>query len=137
MQRDDVVRGFDLSGSVTYADAITRRNTAFPAAQGKRLPSVPNRKAVAVATWHPADRIALTAAGRYASRNYATLDNSDTVGNTYQGLYRYLVFDLRAQVKVTPHYTLAVGVDDVGNDRYFLFHPLPRRTFHADVTVTL
>ncbi len=26
------------------------------------------------------------------------------------------------------------GIDNVGNDRYFLFHPIPQRTFRADVT---
>ncbi|WP_374945006.1 TonB-dependent receptor [Sphingomonas sp.] len=128
---------FDLSGSVTYADAVTRKDTAFPAAVGQRLPSVPRWKATAVATWRPVDRFALTAAARYASRNYATLDNSDTVGNTYQGFYKYLVVDLRATVRATDRYTFALGVDNAGNDRYFLFHPFPQRTVHADVTVTL
>lgn len=124
----------DLSGSVTYADAITRADAAFPAAIGKLLPSVPHWKATAVVTWRPDPAVALTAAARYASRNYATLDNSDSVGNTYQGFYRYFVVDLRAAFKVADHYTFAVGVDNVGNDRYFLFHPFPQRSFSADVT---
>ena len=79
--------------------------------------------------------MALTAAGRYASRLYGTLDNSDVVGNTYQGFYKYLVIDLRAQFVVANSYTLGIGVDNVGNDRYFLFHPFPQRTLHADLTL--
>lgn len=134
IQRTDIVDRFDLSASVTYADATTRANTAFPAAIGKRLPQVPEWKATLVGTWRPADGIALTAAGRYASRFYGTLDNSDVVGNTYQGFYKYLVVDLRAQFRVGDHYTLGLGVDNVGNDRYFLFHPFPQRSFQADVT---
>ncbi len=106
----------------------------FPASVGKRLPQVPAWKATLVGTWRPADGIALTAAGRYASRFYGTLDNSDVVGNTYQGFYKYLVVDLRAQFRVGDHYTLGLGVDNVGNDRYFLFHPFPQRSFQADLT---
>ena len=134
VQRIDIVDRFDISASVTYADATTRANPAFPASVGKRLPQVPRWKATLVGTWRPADGIALTAAGRYASRFYGTLDNSDVVGNTYQGFYKYLVVDLRAQFRVGDHYTLGLGVDNVGNDRYFLFHPFPQRSFQADLT---
>lgn len=134
VQRTDIIDRFDLSASVTYADATTRANTAFPASIGKRLPQVPAWKATLVGTWRPADGIALTAAGRYASRLYGALDNSDVVGNTYQGFYKYLVVDLRAQFRVGDHYTLGLGVDNVGNDRYFLFHPFPQRSVQADLT---
>jgi iron complex outermembrane receptor protein len=137
VQRVDLVSRFDLTGSVTYADATTRANAAFPASVGKRLPQVPEWKATLVGTWRPVEGVSLTAAGRYASRFYGTLDNSDVVGNTYQGFYKYLVVDLRAQFKVGERYTLGLGVDNVGNDRYFLFHPFPQRSLQADLTWTL
>lgn len=127
----------DLSGSATYTDATTRKDLAFPGAVGKTLPSVPRWKATAVVTWRPEDAVTLTVAARYASRNYGTLDNSDAVGNTYQGFYKYLVVDLRAKFRITDHYGFAIGVDNVNNDRYFLFHPFPQRTVHAEVSVTL
>jgi iron complex outermembrane receptor protein len=130
--RHDIVPGVDLQGSVTYADARSVKDTAFPAAQGKLLPSVPHWKATAAVTWHPTDRISLTAATRYSSRNYATLDNSDVVGNTYQGFYKYLVVDARAQLRVTDHFGLSVGVDNLNNDTYFLFHPFPQRSFTVE-----
>jgi len=135
--RTDLLPRFDLTGSVTYADATTRADAAFPAAVGKRIPTVPEWKATAVATWRPVDGVALTAAGRYASRMYGSLDNSDMVGNTYQGFHRYFVVDLRAQFSVAKNYTLGIGVDNVNNDKYFLFHPFPQRTFHADLTIRL
>ena len=134
--RRDLIPRVDVQGSVTYADAITAKDTAFPAAVGKLLPSVPHWKATLVGTWRPVDAVALTAAARYASRNYGSLDNSDIVGNTYQGFYRYFVVDLRAQVRVAPHMRLGLGVDNVNDDRYFLFHPFPQRSFAADVKLT-
>ncbi|CAN5503877.1 TonB-dependent receptor [soil metagenome] len=127
----------DISGSVTYTDATTRKDNAFLAAVGKLLPTVPHWKATAVITWRPTGAIALTTAARYASRNYASLDNSDVVGNTYQGFYKYFVVDLRAAFRITDHYRFAIGVDNVNNDKYFLFHPFPQRSFHADLTVKL
>lgn len=133
IDRRDVLPGFDVAGSVTYADAITSRNSAFPASVGKLLPSVPHWKANAVLTWRPSEKLSLTSAARYASRNYATLDNSDTVGNTYQGFYKYFVIDMRAVFHVNDHFDFALGVDNLNNDRYYLFHPFPQRSFTAQV----
>lgn len=130
---DFPLRRVDLSAGATYADATTRRDDAFPAAVGKRLPSVPEWKANVVLSWRPSPNVSLTAGARYASRNYATLDNSDIVGNTYQGFYQYLVVDLRARFTFAKHYTLAVGIDNVNDDRYFLFHPFPQRAFTAEI----
>ncbi|MFA6124165.1 MAG: TonB-dependent receptor [Sphingomonas sp.] len=134
--RKNIVPRIDVSGSVTYADAITTKDAIFPNAIGKLLPSVPHWKATAVATWRPVDAVALTAAARYASRNYGALNNNDIVGNTYQGFYKYFVVDLRAQFRVAKHLEFGFGIDNVNNDKYFLFHPFPQRSFAADVKLT-
>lgn len=133
LDRRDVVPRIDLSASVTYADAITSKNTAFPAAVGHLLPSVPRWKANAVVSWRPDDAVTLTTAARFASRNYATLDNSDTVGNTYQGFYKYFVVDARAQFRVNNQVEFALGVDNLNNNKYFLFHPFPQRSITAEL----
>lgn len=134
VNRRDIVPGIDLSGSVTYSDARTVKDAGFPAAVGKLLPSVPHWKASAVVTWRPDDALSLTAAARYASRNYATLDNSDRVGNTYQGFYRYFVVDARALFRVNENLEFALGVDNITNDKYFLFHPFPQRSVTVEAT---
>ena len=133
IDRRDVVRTVDVSGSVTYADAITSKDNVFPAAVGKLLPSVPHWKANAVLTWRPVPRVGLTAAARYSSRNYAALDNSDVFADTYQGFDTFFVLDLRATVKLTERIDAAIGVDNVNNDRYFLFHPFPQRSVTASL----
>jgi len=132
-QQSDIVKGVDLSGSLTLVDPRIRANSAFPAAIGKRLPQVPTTKATMVATWRPAPGWSLTAAGRYASRSFGTIDNSDPVSFTFQGFGSYVVADLRAQYRPTPHWRLAVGVDNVADRRYFLFHPFPGRTVSAEI----
>lgn len=133
VERRDVLPRLDLQGSVTYADARTVANAAFPGAVGKLLPSVSHWKLTAVATWRPTERWTVTAAARYAGRNYATLDNSDIVGNTYQGFYKYFVADARVTFQATDRLTLGAGIDNLTNAKYFLFHPFPQRSFAADV----
>ena len=124
---------FDLSGSFTLANPKTVSDPAFPAAEGKLIPQVTRRKATLVATWRPTDRFSLTTAARYASRSYGTIDNSDMIGHTYQGFEGYFVADARALYRTSPHVDVALGVENLTDKRYFLFHPFPGRTFTAEL----
>jgi len=128
-----LVPRLQLSGSLTLADPKVVRDPAFPAAVGKDIPQVPRRRATLVATWHEGEATALTLAARYASRSFATIDNSDVVARAWQGFQGYFVVDARASFRVGPHWQAAVGVENVGDRRYFLFHPFPGRTFTAEL----
>jgi iron complex outermembrane receptor protein len=132
-QRRLLLPQLDLSGSVTLADPTVVRDPAFPAAEGKMLPQVPRRRATLVATWRGPGDTALTLAARYASRSWATIDNSDRVAHAWQGFESYLVGDARASVPVGPHWRWAVGVENLANRKYYLFHPFPQRTFTAEL----
>jgi iron complex outermembrane receptor protein len=128
------VPGLDLSGSLTLADPKTVRDPAFPAAEGKDLPQVPRRRATFLATWHESERASLTLAARYASRSFGTIDNSDPVTHSFQGFEKYFVVDARADFRVSRHWNAAVGVENLGNDKYYLFHPFPQRTLTAELS---
>jgi iron complex outermembrane receptor protein len=129
----DALPGLDLSGSATWTDPRIVDDPVFPAAEGKLIPQVPRRRATLVATWHVDARTDVTLAGRYASRMFGTIDNSDRVGHAYQGFEGYAVLDARMAYRANDHLTLAAGVENLGNDRYFLFHPFPGRVFTAEV----
>jgi len=128
-EKHDLVPRFDLSGSVTFADPKIASDPGFPAAVGKLIPQVPRRKATLVATWRPSERLSITGAARYSSRLFGTINNADVVGHTYQGFEGYFVADARARYRLTPQIDLAVGVENLTDRRYFLFHPFPGRTF--------
>jgi iron complex outermembrane receptor protein len=136
-QKDNVlVRRLELFGSVTYVDAKTVSDPTFVStigttATGKRAPNVPMWRATFGGTYRPDDHWALTMVGRYQSKIYATLDNIDTVQNVYQAFDPYLVFDTRVQYKVGERGSIAFGIDNIFNEKYFLFHPFPQRTYVA------
>jgi iron complex outermembrane receptor protein len=131
--RGAFVEGLDLSGSATWVRARIRRDDAFPAAVGKRLPQLPDWRATATASWRAGDRLTLSATVRYGSRAWATLDNSDVVTHTYQGFDPYLVADLRAVWRIDANWSAAVGVDNLGARDYFEFHPFPQRSVLAEL----
>jgi iron complex outermembrane receptor protein len=127
---DGIAVGHDieLGGSITYADARIQRDAAFPNAVGKRLLQLPRLRSTVVATWKPAPAWSATLAGRYAGREFATIDNSDPYANTYQGFSAFFVADARVTYRVSQHWSAALGVENLFDRRYFLFHPFPGRT---------
>ncbi len=102
-EQDDVlVKGLDLSGSVTYADPVTTADAAFPAAVGRQLPQVPKWRATLVATYQATPRLTFTGALRYSSRVFATVNNADPVTHTFQGFDPYQVADFRDDLSRHP-----------------------------------
>jgi iron complex outermembrane recepter protein len=124
----------DLSGSVTLTRPKILEDAAFPAAEGKDLPQVPRRRATLVLTWRESETASLTLAGRYSSRSFGTIDNSDIVTHTFQGFESYLVADARANFRIGEHWNAAFGIENLTNEKYFLFHPFPQRSFTAELT---
>ncbi|HYD37787.1 MAG TPA: TonB-dependent receptor, partial [Allosphingosinicella sp.] len=132
--RRGVLSGLDVSGSLTLADPEVVEDPAFPAAEGKTLPQVPRRRATLVLSYRPDERTTLTLAGRYASRSFGTIDNGDVVGHTFQGFEGYAVLDARAHFRLTRKWQAALGVENLGNHKYYLFHPFPQRSFTGELT---
>jgi iron complex outermembrane receptor protein len=128
-RKDVLFEGLELSGSFTFVNSRIVEDAAFPAAIGKRTPQVPKWRASLVATYRPDEAWALTLGARYADRSFGTIDNSDIVSHTYQGFEGYFVVDARARYAFDTHWSAALGVDNLNNRKYFIFHPFPQRTF--------
>lgn len=138
VQAHDVLTpGLDLAASATYVDSQIRRDAALPAAEGKQTPQVPRWRWTAVASWRATPRLTLTAAARYSYRVYTTIDNSDVVSHTYQGFDGYFVADARAVLKLNDRWSASLGVDNLTDRRYYLFHPFPGRTVIAQLSYAL
>lgn len=140
-QKDNVlIDRLEVFGSITWADARIVSDPSFigtngSTAAGKRIPNIPEWRVTSGMTYRPDDLWSYTVALRYASKQYSTLDNSDTVKNVFQAFDSYMVVDLRVQRKVTDNVTASFGIDNVNNAKYTLFHPFPERTYVADVRV--
>ncbi|MEJ0042535.1 MAG: TonB-dependent receptor [Rhizomicrobium sp.] len=132
-QANVLIPGLEVTGSVTYADGRIVKDPVFPNAVGKVIPQLPRWRGAAVATYRPDDRLAVTLAARYSDRAFGTIDNSDPVSHTFQGFDGYLVFDTRVQYRVDGNWVASFGIDNINNDKYFLYHPFPQRTFVMEI----
>ena len=138
--RDVLIKGLEFNGNVTYLNARTlaisgrASATAAPgAAIGKQLPNIPEWRATFATTYHPVTRLGVTLAGRYSSQLFATLDNTDVNTNTWQGFGEWFVADARVNWTVDRRWSAGLGVDNVLNRKYFLFHPFPQRTLVGNI----
>jgi iron complex outermembrane receptor protein len=141
-QKNNVlITGLETFGSVTYTDARIVSDPGFVStiggttAVGKRLPNIPLWRVTAGATYRPNAVWAFTAALRHSSKQYSTLDNTDTVQNVFTAFDPFTVVDLRAQYRFSETATASFGIDNVGNAKYTLFHAFPQRTYLADVRI--
>jgi len=127
-QYDALLPGLELMGSLTFVDGRITGDRAFPAAVNKRIPQLPRLRATAAATYR-LDGWSFTLGARYSDRSFGTIDNSDPVSQTFQGFAGYMVLDARVQYRIDENWRVSLGVDNLNNDKYFLYHPFPQRTF--------
>jgi iron complex outermembrane receptor protein len=131
--QDVMVAGLDLAASLTYAHSRTIENANFPASVGKWQPRVPEWRANALATWRFGERWSATLGARYSGKQYNTLDNSDPNAFSFTGTSRFLVADARVRCRIGSRLTAALGIDNIGNEEYWAFHPYTQRTFAAEL----
>jgi iron complex outermembrane receptor protein len=124
----------DFSASITYARSRIEQNDNFPASVGKWQPRVPDWRANALVTYRLGEAWSLTAGGRYSGTQYNTLDNSDTNPYAFTGTSPFIVFDLRARY-ANDRFNAAIGIDNVGDEEYWAFHPYTRRSVIAELGV--
>ncbi|HEV8519746.1 MAG TPA: TonB-dependent receptor [Burkholderiales bacterium] len=141
---DAPIRGLDLSGSVTWVDSKILSDPGFrnvagvlTDVTGKYTPNIPRLKLTALATYRYDARLSGTLGARYSDRVWTTIDNSDPITHTFGGFDSYLVVDARLRYQFDKQWSAALGVDNLNNRKYFLFHPFPQRTFVAELKFAL
>jgi iron complex outermembrane receptor protein len=134
-----LIKGLQLFGSVTYVDsrilsdptwAGTNPLTGLPdTVVGNRVPYVPDWRAKFGFSYRPDDHWVWTAAARYSGKQYSTLDNTDIVSHVYGAFDNYFVVDTKIHYEATKNFSFDLGIDNIFNEQYFLFHPFPGRTY--------
>ena len=74
---------------------------------------------------------------RWQGKMYSTLDNSDYVGGVQGAFDPFFVADLHVRYQFAKSASAEVGVDNLTDAKYFLFHPFPGRTFVASLKLKL
>jgi iron complex outermembrane receptor protein len=124
---DLLINGLDLQASLTLSNSKTLENSMLPASEGKNWPRVPRVRASALASY----RTGLWTGSlgvKHEGRQYNTLDNIDSNPDTYGGVSSFTIANAKLSYSLGKQGSLALGVDNLTDKRYFVAHPYPGRT---------
>ncbi|TDP71242.1 TonB-dependent receptor [Roseateles toxinivorans] len=138
---DLFVKGLELQASLTYADSKIKENSGFVAApgdtQGRQQPRVPKWRASLLVSYPLTPALSASYGARYGSSQYGTLNNSDGNGFAYQGFSKFFSGDLRLRYRIDRQWSVAAGIDNLNNYKYWNFHPYPQRSYSAELSFDL
>ena len=125
---DVAIEGLDVDISATWMDARTVRNPSAPAAEDQMFPRIPEWRVSGSARYDLSPSLKASLGWRYASR-----PNSDLFGlvrgDAYGYQSEYLIVDARVNWDATEAVRFSFGIDNLNNDKAYVAHPLPQRTF--------
>ncbi|WP_338068489.1 MULTISPECIES: TonB-dependent receptor [Dyella] len=130
--RDVWIDGLDLQASAAFNNAKTLNDRQYPLANGKWFPRIPKVRATLVTDYRFAPDWNASLAVRHSGRQYGTLDNSDYV-NTYGAVSAFTVADAKVRWNFAHQWTASVGVDNLTNEHYWVYHPYAGRTWFGEV----
>ncbi|WP_083228677.1 TonB-dependent receptor [Bordetella sp. H567] len=137
-QGQDVgIQGLDVIANLAYTQSKILANSQNPASVGKYFYRIPLWRANLVGIYRFGDKASLTGAVRYSGRQYNTLTNEDSNPDVFGGTSTYTVVDAKFTYKLDRHSEVSVGVDNLFDERYFVYHPYPGRTLYVETRLHL
>lgn len=124
--------GLDLDFNAAWIDAQTVRNASVPASEGVQFPRIPKWRLNGNLRYQLADDWKISTGWRYASRPNTNLEGTQR-GDTYGYTSELMIFDAKLSWQVTDQTEFSFGVDNIGNDKAWVFHPYPQRTFTVEL----
>lgn len=136
---DMLIRGLDISGSVAYIHSRIVQDVAAPGLVDTELPLIPVWRASLLGTYHASNELSYSLGYRFSGRQHSGLLNTTTMqypdpnSNVYGGRSTFGVFDAKVLYKFAKQWSASVGVDNIGNVKYFTLYPYAQRTYFASV----
>ncbi|MGY3040166.1 iron complex outermembrane receptor protein [Rhodanobacter sp. TND4EL1] len=124
--------GLDVQASLAFNNARTLDDSQYPLANGKYFPRIPKVRASVFADYRFAPQWDASLGIRHSGRQYGSLDNSDYV-DSYGAVSSFTVADAKLRWKFAPGWTAALGVDNLTNESYWVYHPYAGRTWFGEL----
>jgi iron complex outermembrane recepter protein len=134
--RDWPIPGMTIEANAAYINSKTIRSDAARAAEGVQFPRIPKWRINANMRYDFSSRVNGAIGLRYASRpntDLFGLQRGDTFGYTSE----LFALDAKLNWDLNDHFRLSVGADNITNNKAWVFHPYPQRTFLIEAGVKL
>ncbi len=126
--RDWPLPGMAIDANAAINDSRTLRNAALPTSEGVFFPRIPRYRLNANLRYAVTERLQAALGARYASRPNTDLEGKQR-GDTFGYTSELFALDARVNWRLDHGLRLSAGVDNITNDRAWVFHPYPQRTF--------
>ncbi len=123
-----LIDGLDMDLNVAFIDAEILSNSSLPASEGKQFPRIPYWRANGSIRYAIADNIKANLGFRMNTETSNNLEHTQ-IGDTFGYASEQFVVDARLSWMATDDAEISFGIDNIGNDRAWAFHPFPQRTF--------
>ncbi len=126
--RDWPIAGLSFDANAALNNSKTLKNTALPASEGVFFPRIPRWRVNGNARYKLSEAVQVNLGARFATRpntDLLGLQRGDTFGYTSE----LFALDARVNWAVTDRVQLSAGVDNITNNRAWVFHPYPQRMF--------
>ena len=127
---DLLIDGLDIDANISLLDSEITENPLNPEFEGNVWPRVPDVRANASVRYSPTEDWLFAAGWRYQDTPYRDLANNpnNSQCSTYFCASGFSFVDLKA-TRHFDQFKVSLGVDNVFDERAFVFHPYPGRTF--------
>lgn len=126
---DLILPGLDIDANVSWIDAEITRNDVNPDLVGNRFPRVPTWRFNASVRYSVSAALDLAANVRHQDTPDRNIENtSNSVCDTYYCVSPFTFVDLKGTAHVGDA-DISLGVDNLLDEKAFVFHPYPGRTF--------
>lgn len=125
------LRGLDLQGSITYAESEVVKDAARPEYEGRPL-AIPRWRLAGFASYRASDAWSASLGARYSSR-YTDLNPAFANYDLYGASSGFWVADARLSYRFAPKASASIGMNNIGAEKYYAYHPYPQRTLFAQV----
>lgn len=124
-----LVPGLSLDANLSWIDAKVTRNALNPALVGNDFPRVPEWRFNASLRYSPGENWSLAVNLRHQSTPDRNIENNATsLCDTFYCVTGFSFVDLKAARRFGA-FELSAGVDNLLDEKAFVYHPYPGRTF--------
>lgn len=126
--KDWPVRGMAIEANAAWIDSRTLENAAAPTAEGVLFPRIPHWRINGTVRQQITSKVDGAIGWRYASRPNTDLFGQQR-GDTYGFTSELFSLDAKLNWQATGTLRVSAGVNNITNDRAWVFHPYPQRNF--------
>ncbi len=125
----------DVRFNVTYTDSEVTQHDADPSVEGNSMPRMPDWRSNLLLSYYINAMWDSSVGIRYASNSYGRLDNTDDEEQVFGAQDSYTFVDLKVNFRPTKESRIGFGVDNVTDEKAFVYHPWAQRSFYMEGSI--